>query len=69
LFFSGASEIDIDSHGRITLPGYLKEFAKIKREIVIIGVSERIEIWDKECWLKFYQENEDRFEDMGESLF
>ncbi|MBP7088277.1 MAG: division/cell wall cluster transcriptional repressor MraZ [Candidatus Omnitrophica bacterium] len=69
LFFSGASEIEIDSQGRVNVPVYLKEFAKIKREIVIIGVSERIEIWDKDCWYNFYQNNKGKFEEMGETLF
>ena len=69
LLFSGASEIEVDSQGRITLPEYLKEFAKVKREIVIIGVVNRIEIWDKTCWDKFYQENRKKFEEMAENLF
>lgn len=69
LFFSGASEIEIDTQGRISVPVYLKEFAKIKREVVIIGVSERIEIWDKDCWYDFYRNNKGKFEEMGENLF
>jgi len=69
LYFSGASEIEIDAQGRITLPEYLKEFAKIQREIMIIGVSDRIEVWSKDRWDKFYQENKERFEEMAENLF
>jgi len=69
LYFSGASEIDIDIQGRITLPEYLKEFAQIQREVVIIGVADRIEIWGKDRWDKFYQENKKRFEEMAENLF
>ncbi len=69
LLFSGASEIDVDAQGRIILPEYLKEFAQIKREIVIIGVVNRIEIWDKNSWNKFYQENRKKFEEMAENLF
>jgi len=69
LFFSGASEIDVDSQGRIGIPEYLKEFAKIKREIVIVGVGNRIEVWDKASWDKFYKENRKRFEEMAENLF
>lgn len=69
LYFSGASEVDVDSQGRITLTEHLKEFAKIKREIVIIGVVDRIEVWDKECWGEFYQGNKKNFEEMAEDLF
>ena len=69
LFFSGASEIEVDLQGRITLAEYLKEFAQIKRDIVIVGVGNRIEVWDKNCWNKFYKENRKRFEEMAENLF
>jgi MraZ protein len=69
LYFSGAQEIDLDSQGRITVPDYLKEFAQIKREIIIIGVADRIEIWDKESWNKFYQENRKKFEEAAENIF
>lgn len=69
LYFSGAQEIKVDEQGRITIPEYLKEFAQIKREIVIIGVADRIEIWDKDNWHKFYQENRQKFEAVAENLF
>jgi len=69
LYFSGASEIDIDTQGRVILPEYLKEFAQIKREVVIIGVADRIEVWSKGRWDKFYQESKKRFEEMAENLF
>ncbi|MDP2922912.1 MAG: division/cell wall cluster transcriptional repressor MraZ [Candidatus Omnitrophota bacterium] len=69
LYFSGAQEVDIDSQGRISIPAYLKEFAQIKREIVIVGVADRIEIWDKERWNSFYQDNKQRFEGAAENLF
>lgn len=69
LLFSGATEIDVDTQGRITVPEYLKEFAQIKREIVIIGVVNRIEVWDKQLWQSFYRYNRKRFEEMAENLF
>ena len=69
LYFSGASEIEIDIQGRIALPEYLKEFAQFKKEIMIVGVADRIEVWSKDRWDKFYQENKKRFEEMAENLF
>ena len=69
LLFSGATEIDVDAQGRITIPEYLKSFAQIKREIVIIGVVSRIEVWDKKLWDSFYHCNKKRFEEMAENLF
>lgn len=69
LYFSGAHEIEIDSQGRIAIPKHLKDFSSIIREIVIIGVADRIEIWDKGLWRSFYQDNQKKFEDMADKLF
>jgi len=49
-FFSGASECEVDKQGRILIPSNLREFAKLDKEIVVTGVSTRIEIWSKENW-------------------
>ena len=69
LYFSGAHEAAPDSQGRILIPDYLKEFAQIKRDIVIIGVSDRIEIWSRPDWVKFYEKNRKNFEEMAENIF
>ncbi len=47
---AGATQVDLDKQGRILLPQNLREHAKLERDVVIIGVSERVEIWDKERW-------------------
>ena len=47
LFFSGAVETKVDKQGRVLIPSYLKSYAEIKKEIMLIGVSSRIEIWDR----------------------
>ena len=49
LYFSGASEIECDKQGRILIPKYLKDYAAIKRDVMIIGVSNRIEVWSREA--------------------
>ena len=49
-FFSGAAEMECDKQGRILLPTNLREHAKLDKEIVVIGVSNRIEIWSKVLW-------------------
>ena len=68
LYFSGAVEIIPDRQGRILLPTYLKDFAQIKRDVVIIGVSIRIEIWAKDQWQEFYKSNLESFEETAEKL-
>ena len=48
--FAGASEIEIDSIGRILVPEFLREFADLKNSIVITGVHDRVEIWNEKHW-------------------
>ena len=68
IFFSGAVEVRVDKQGRILLPTYLKQYADIKKEIMVIGVSNRIEIWSKDKWQEFYKGSKDSFEDIAEKL-
>ena len=69
LFFSGAAEVVCDKQGRILIPSYLKQYADIKRDVVIVGVSNRIEIWAKEGWKAFYDQSKGSFEEIAEKLF
>lgn len=48
--FAGAQKVEVDKLGRILLPAQLKEYAKIAREVVIIGAGDHFEIWDKAKW-------------------
>ena len=68
LYFSGAVEVIVDKQGRILLPQYLKDFAEIKREVMIVGVSNRIEIWAKDKWQEFYGSSRQSFEEIAEKL-
>jgi MraZ protein len=68
LYFSGAVEVNFDSQGRILIPQYLKDFAQIKRDVVIVGVSNRIEIWAKNKWEDFYGSSRPSFEEIAEKL-
>jgi MraZ protein len=69
LFFSGASSVACDAQGRILLPTYLKEFAKVKRDVMIAGIANRIEIWSLDLWKKFYDESKESFEQIAEKLW
>ncbi|MGD9473518.1 division/cell wall cluster transcriptional repressor MraZ [Eubacteriaceae bacterium ES2] len=57
-FFAGAADCELDRQGRATIPASLRKYAKISREVTIIGVSNRLEIWDSQCW-ESYNESED----------
>lgn len=68
LYFSGACEVACDKQGRILVPLYLKEYAEIKEDVMIVGVSDRIEIWAKEKWKEFFNNSMGSFEDLAEKL-
>ena len=68
LYFSGAVEVIADRQGRILIPQYLKDFAEIKKDVVIVGVSNRIEIWAKDKWQEFYGSSRQSFEEIAEKL-
>ena len=68
LFFSGASEVEMDSLGRLLVPKNLKDFAHIREDVVIVGVSNRVEVWAKEKWLEFYNNSRQSFEELAEKV-
>ena len=68
MFFSGAVDVIPDRQGRFIIPAYLKDYANIRRDTVIVGVANRIEIWDKANWGKFYTNSSDSFEQIAENL-
>ena len=68
LFFSGAFEAMPDKQWRILVPDYLKDYAKLSKSIMIIGVSNRIEIWDKKKWEEFYKSSKQNYEEIAEGL-
>lgn len=68
LLFSGAYEATCDKQGRILIPNYLLQYAKITKEVLIIGVSNRIEIWDVNTWEEFSRTSIEDFERIAEEL-
>ncbi|MCX7694115.1 MAG: division/cell wall cluster transcriptional repressor MraZ [Caloramator sp.] len=66
-FFSGASEVEIDKQGRALIPQNLIEYANIEKEIVSIGVSNRIEIWSKDKWIEYNEQNID-YDEIAEKM-
>ena len=48
--FSGAGELIPDKQGRVLIPSDLREFAGLTKDVVVIGLDDKAEIWDKELW-------------------
>ncbi|MBI0022071.1 MULTISPECIES: division/cell wall cluster transcriptional repressor MraZ [Lactobacillus] len=68
LFYSGAMECEFDKQGRVNLTTTLKEHASLVKECVIVGVSDRIEIWAKERWEEFSEDANGNYDDIAEDL-
>ena len=50
--FSAAYNLETDRQGRVLLPAFLRQYARIGEEVVIAGMGDFLEIWDKEAWLQ-----------------
>ncbi len=57
-FFSGATECTVDKLGRIVVPQSLRQYAHLDKEVVVIGMLNRIEIWDKQHWQNYLVQSE-----------
>lgn len=68
LFFSTASEARLDGQGRIQVPDHLKALAGIGREVVFVGVYDRVELWDSTRWREFQEAHREAFGRMAEGM-
>lgn len=62
LYFSQAEGMEIDKQGRIRLPERLMEFAGLQQEVVLLGVNDRVELWDRPRWDRFMSEHAASFD-------
>jgi MraZ protein len=68
MMLMGAMEVALDKLGRILVPDYLKKFAGLEKNVVIGGVLNRIEIWDKENWEAYKKQSEKNVEKTAEEM-
>ena len=67
-FLSGAVECEIDKQGRFLIPGNLRNYAILEKEIIIIGVGTRIEIWNREEWKKYSSDENISADEIAENM-
>jgi MraZ protein len=67
-FFSGASEDEPDKQGRISIPASLAQSARLEREVVVAGVMDHLEIWDRATWRAHLNEVEGSAEDVARRI-
>jgi MraZ protein len=65
---AGAIESDVDSIGRILIPDYLKSFANLDAKVSVIGVSDRIELWDEKRWGTYKKSIQKQADALAEKL-
>ena len=68
-FLSGATAAEFDKQGRINITSPLISYAELKKECVIIGVGDRLEVWSSDKWNDFYNDNKEKLGDIAETLF
>ncbi len=68
LMFSGAVEVEMDQLGRVLVPDFLKTYAGFKQRVTIVGVHDRLEIWDEERWTSYKTEVEKNTDMIAEKL-
>ena len=68
VFLSGATDETPDKQGRVLLPQLLRDYANLSKELVIIGVGARAEIWDAQTWNDYLARNEDGFSSQAEEV-
>lgn len=66
-YFSGAVQVDMDKQGRVLIPVNLVEYGSLLNEVVTIGMRDKLEIWSKENWTE-YQEQEINMDEVAESM-
>ncbi len=67
-FLSGAVEVEVDSVGRILVPDFLKDFAKLKSKVVLAGIHDRVEMWDEKLWSEYKRHIEGQADALAEKL-
>jgi len=68
LFFSGAMEVETDRQGRVLIPQNLREYAGIEKDVMFIGVSNRVEVWSEEAWRNYFGQANENYEELAEKL-
>ena len=68
LMLAGAMDVSLDGLGRILVPDYLREYASLKKQVVVTGVFNRLEVWDETLWKQYKGRSEKEIGNMAERL-
>jgi len=68
LMLAGAMDVELDGQGRILIPDYLRKYADLKKQVVVAGLYNRIEIWDNDAWKQYKTKTETASDEIAEKL-
>lgn len=68
LMLAGATDVSSDAQGRVLIPDYLKDYANIKKDVVVAGLFNRLEIWDEKKWNTYKTAAEKNTDEIAENL-
>lgn len=66
--FANSTELEFDRQGRILVPATLREFAKLQKEVMVLGIGDHVEIWNREHWLAYQEDMDDNMEQLSENM-
>ena len=69
MLFPAASHEVPDKQGRISIPPILREYASLKKDVMVMGVMDRLEIWDPESWTEYSAQEEENFSELSADIF
>ena len=68
LMLAGAMDVSVDKQGRVSIPEYLREFAGLKKEVIVAGLYNRLEIWDESAWRTYTEQTENESNEIAEQM-
>jgi len=68
LMLAGAMEVEVDKQGRVVLPEYLRQFAALKKSVVVAGLYSRMELWDENKWKEYKGQTEANSNEIAERM-
>ena len=69
MFYAQAQRVEIDRHGRLRVPVELAEFGQFAKEVVLLGVRDHLELWNRDRWNSYLAETQPRYDEIAESAF
>ncbi len=67
-FIAPAQEVEVDRAGRIIIPATLREYGGLAKDCIVVGMLNRLEVWDEEMYKTYWENTEDEFQEAAEAI-